>query len=275
MRRGTQWHTVGGRSTGWCRRRRLSAVLLTVLGSLTVPVVTSAHVGPSAGEGVGVDPFFVVVAAATLGSVLGVGSLFFDRWVDRLPGGGAVVARWHRAVGAVLVVVGVTFSVEPLRHSPALAALCVTAGAVAAGVLSRRGPGDAHTARTWFGGGASLAVLGVLGHRTFEGLALGVGIASGSTVGVVGAVAISGHAALESVGVGGSLASGNRLLGALAVLGTQAAFVTGAGVAVATAFGDVTALGAVLSGVVGGALLVVGTRQALGSHSGDHRGVEG
>lgn len=104
---------------------------------------------------------------------------------------------------------------------------------------------------------AHAALGAIVAHRTIEGLTVAAIYTAGSTVGVLGAVVLAGHATVETVAVGG-LHLADRTRAFLAMCLVQLGFVVG------TVLGQVTTVSLpsthriTMLALIGGVLLVVG-----------------
>lgn len=236
-----------------CRLRR---TVLTVFGIMTVvPSVVSAHGGEPGASGGIISAPLLIVGAAAIGTVFGLAAILVD--TDREWSGA------HNSVGGligiILVVLGLLFARAAIHHSWLLAAICLLGGGFCGFVLYRQ---SVRCSLTVIDEGPVLVVtMGILGHRLFEGLTLGVSVLVDSSFGLIGAAVITGHATLETVGLGGYISSRDHLVAATAVVAVQAAFLLGAGLAMYTSLAAPLWLESAVSGVVGGVLLIFGIRE--------------
>lgn len=225
----------------------LVAVPLALVAAWALSGTASAHgVGDEAGA-VG----FTLVVGLAVGTGLLVGLVTVLRGT-----GDAAVGRARIAglVGPTLIVLGAlaVLTVASRRLLVAGGGLLVGAG-LAWGLRWR--VGGAHADH---GTCANTALGAVTVHRVVEGVSLASIYATGSAVGLVGAVVLAGHATVETAAVGGLFGLSSRSRGAAAVGVVQAAFLAGAlAGAVATA-GLSPALGDGAVAVAGSVLLVVG-----------------
>lgn len=179
--------------------------------------------------------------------------------------GGAVIVRsrneGHRTgrshptgVGLLLVVLGITFTGTALSRS-----LSLGIGGGIVGSLSVLW--TAHS-RAFKRQGAHLShanlSLGVVSlHRLFEGIVLGTLYSVGAAVGLLGAVVIAGHTALETVAVG-SLFTPHRLRVVGAVVLLQIGYAVGAIVGIVVAVTVPPSVHTIALAFAGGILLVTG-----------------
>ena len=170
---------------------------------------------------------------------------------------GATGRRVGLLLGLSLAVLGVTFAISALASSRSLGVAGGAAGAVSALVVAR---GDHSATR---GCHADLALGAVSVHRVLEGLAIGALYSTGSVVGLLGAVLLAGHTALETAAVGGMVAAApGRARAVGAVLLVQAGYAVGAVVGLGLADALPVSARALALAVAGGALLVVGAGEA-------------
>jgi hypothetical protein len=204
--------------------------------------------------------FAVVVGlpavAGVLGGLLAVRS---RRLVDR------ATAGWLPGVGVglLLAALGGTFVFAALPTGVTVAVAGGTLGVgVAVAVVGRR-----STAAAGETGHAHLTLGAVCTHRVVEGVVVGALYATGTVVGLFGAVVLAGHAALETGAVGGLYAATTRRRTVAAVLVVQAGYVLGAVLGRGMALSIPVGVRTVTLAVVGGALVAIGveeTRRSVG-----------
>jgi hypothetical protein len=226
-------------------------LVLAWLATATVPVGAHGSGAALPDRGLG---FAVVV-----GLTVGLGVL-----------GGAVVLRRHRSraghpsvrwVGLLLVVLGCWAAVVAVVRGPALAAVVVTLGAVAAwsfrdsAVVGHRGCDQA-------------ALGAVVLHRFVEGALLAAVYSADAAVGVGAALVLAVHAAAETGAVAGLWSTGRWRWGVVAVV--QTGFVAGAfGGGLVTQYVTPGASVAVLA-FLGGALIATGVATTSTRQHGTH-----
>lgn len=151
-----------------------------------------------------------ILAGLVIGGVIVVVG---TRRAGRIPG---TISRWF---GPVLVVLGLTYAVPAVRESVVKSVIGGLGGGIAIWMVSTRTRDSHHVTGI---------VSAIVVHRIVEGVALAVGSLAGSTVGLIGALIIAGHASIESAVVGGVAISSGRVRAIIAVLVVQAGFVAGA-----------------------------------------------
>jgi len=231
--------TAAGSTLG--RRRRLFGTLAA--STVVLAGEARAHEPATAGDAPAVALPVVVAVAALAGIGAGLAAVAANASIrsDAL----AVV---DGAVGALLVVLGVTYAASVATAAPALAAAGVAVGLVAAWGAH----GHDRVTRD------HAAAAAVVTHRAVEGVALAAVYLAGSTVGVAGAALLAAHATVETGAIGAMYASTDRRRGVAAVIAVQAGFLGG----VAAGYGLTVAVPATPRAVVvaagAGALLAVG-----------------
>lgn len=191
--------------------------------------------------------------------------------VAGLVGGSAAIRSRRRArqfeqhvhtsvvLGLVLVVLGVTFVLAAIPRGLPVTIGGVAVGGVLAGWIARRGPtGSGCTAH------AHLTFAAVFAHRVLEGVVLGALYTTGTVVGLVGAVGIAGHTALETAAVGGLFATHSDRARRAVVL-VQVGFVVGAGLGLIVAATIPPTVRHVALALAGGVLLVTGAIETMRS----------
>lgn len=195
---------------------RLGAV---VVGVVALSTTASAHGRAEVG---GLPVGFVVVVALPVGAGL-LGGHLAIRY--RLAGHRAEGRnRGRLAVGVLVLVLGVTMVFTASTMDLAIASIGGTGGALAAAVAT---VGPNASAR----GSSKHAhlTLGAIGaHRLLEGAIVGGLYGIDAVVGLVGALVIAGHTALETAAAGG-LYSTRRRRASAAVVFVQLCYVAGAG----------------------------------------------
>jgi hypothetical protein len=222
---------------------RTAAWTLTALAGLSAGVApVAAHGAGRTRDAAGVDPWLVVAAVTAVGLVAGV--VATGRRI-RLSNG---TRRYDAVIGGLLAVVGVTAVLSVGFRQPSVGVVGLVVGGVA-GVLIA----------TWGGCGlcADVTAGAVALHRFVEGVALAAVLAAGSSITLVGAVLVSGHAIAECLAVGGRSGVGpGRAVGG--VVFVQAVFVLGAIAATAGLVPVTDVPRAWLVAIVGGILAALG-----------------
>lgn len=221
---------------------RLGVVMAGVVG-LSGPA--SAH-GP---HGYGGEPVtFAVVLGLPI--VAGLGGGAFAVRQCRAGRSKPAGSRASVVVGSLLVVLGVSFVATAMTENLSLG---ITGGAV--GVLLALWAAG-HDGRVNRGFHAELTIGAVSMHRLLEGVALGALYSSSTAVGLLGAVVIAGHAAVETAAVGGlSSQYQHHAVGAVGVVqvGYGVGVLTGIGVATtvppSVLIGSVALAGGILFGI--------------------------
>lgn len=238
-----------GRGNGG--RTRIAAALAAGL-AVAVAAPASAHELPAA-DGRGLGLLAVVGLAVAAGLVAGLAVVALH--VDVVP---TATHRLELLVGPALVALGLAAAVELGGERPGLAAGAVAGGGLAAAVDARRHRGA--------GGRAGTALGAVALHRFVEGVALAAAFAADVVVGLLGAVVLASHVALETACVGGLWARVDRRRAVVAVVLVQATFLAGTlaglGATLALAGLETVALAAASAG-----LLFVGLGE-VGAHLG-------
>lgn len=169
--------------------------------------------------------------------------------------------RGRVGVGLLLVALGGAGAVSALTSDPLVGV--VGGGLEALTALRAAGrTGSRLSKRSHHGRGhhADLALGGVCAHRLVEGAAVGALYAAGAAVGVVAAVAVAAHGALETAAVGGLYAPRPlRALGATVLV--QAGYTVGAVAGVGVVGSVPVSIQVAALGLVGGVLVVVGAGQ--------------
>lgn len=233
------------------------------LGLAGLPAVAGTATAHGAVDGVeGPVTFAFVVGLPVVAGLLGgFGSIRLrnaaaGRAGDRLTRG---------SFGLLLAGLGVTLALDADVWDRQVAAVGLTVGVVGVAWVAGRGsrvPGcRGHDHLT-------VVALGV--HRVIEGLLLGALYATGAVVGLVAAVVVAGHAALETAAIGGSLGSRERWA-RVAVVFVQVGFGVGAAVGVAVGASVPEPLRVAAPALAGGVLLAVGSTAAWRSLSRGHR----
>lgn len=237
------------------RRRVLVRVCAGVVALGGVSGTTAAH----GAHGTGGEPatFAIVV---TLPVVAGLA-------------GGAIIVRQGRAsrtnpaglgaetvLGVLLVVLGATVAISAVTANPHLGAGGGALGTVAALWATRReATATRGEATVTHGCEADLALGAVSTHRVFEGVALGTLYGAGIAVGLLGAIVLAAHNAIETAVVGRLYISGRRRSRAVGAVVLLQAVYTGGALAGLGVSGVVpSSLRLFGLAVAGGALLVVG-----------------
>jgi len=231
-----------------------------VAGSLALPVALWAASGPASAHGVGgsggaVGFPLVVGLALVVGGGAGLAAV-----VRGCPATDTERGRFAGLAGPALVVLGGAAALTAASRGPVVAGGCVLAGAVLGWLLVRRGDGG-HRGR---GSCANTALGAVTVHRAVEGVSLAALYATGSALGLAGAVVLAGHGTAETATVGGVFGVSSRVSGVLAVGVVQAAFLGGAVAGVVASGTFPPGLGDATVAAVGGVLLVVGTHHRTG-----------
>lgn len=225
------------------RCRRAAATTLAALAGLSLGVVpVAAHGAERTRDAAGVDPWLVVAAVTAIGLV--AGGVATGRRTESSDG----TRRYDAAIGVLLVAVGVTAVLSVGLRQPWVGVAGTVVGGVA-GVLTA----------TWGGCGlcADVTAGAVALHRFVEGVALAALLAAGSSLTLVGAVVVSGHAVAECLAVGGrSGVSPGRAVGGVVLV--QVVFVLGVLVATTGLVPVADLPRAWLVTVVGGGLSALG-----------------
>lgn len=136
--------------------------------------------------------------------------------------------------------------------------LAVAGGTIGAAIAlwfvgGRAGSGDSC------GNHAELTLGAISTHRLFEGIVVGTLYSAGAAVGLLGAVVLAGHTALETAAVGGLYAtSSHRTRTAGAIVLVQAGYLVGAIFGLGVTDAVPVSIRTIALAVVGGALLIVG-----------------
>lgn len=139
-----------------------------------------------------------------------------------------------------------------VREDLSLAIVGILCGGLAAGSISSR-TGGAYHAEITFGT--------VVAHRSIEGLALAALYLSGSTLQLISALLIAGHAAVETIVVGGLYSDQRWSWAILAIALLQAGFVFGVAVGLLMTVVVPGHLAVVLQAGGAGALLIIGSAE--------------
>lgn len=212
--------------------------------------------GPAAAHGTtaaGGDPvtLSVVLGLPTLAG-LGGGAIALQRLRTDRPGRPRTLVGL--VLGLALAALGLTAAASALWTDPWLG----LAGGVV-GVLALPLATGADRA-TFRGCHADVAVGAVSLHRLLEGVAIGGLYAAGAAVGLLGALLVAGHTALESAVAGGvyaGTAPRRRAFGAIVVV--QAGYVGGTLAGIGAAGAVPGSVRTATIALVGGVLLAVGT----------------
>lgn len=235
--------------TANARRVAVAAGVSVALLASSTPV--SAHDLPSSASGL---PFGVVVAGVVVVSLLGGAFVLrASGWLSWGPGRVALPVVVF-ALGVVAVALAVAQA----------AAATVVGLLVGVGVVTVA----REAALTDCGPCADAALGAVTLHRGLEGVVLATIYAADAALGLVGAVIIACHAAAETAAVGSLYASAGYRYALAAVFVIQVGFLVGIGVGWGVAGGVSATTEAGLLALVGGVLLVVGTREARRRHVG-------
>lgn len=225
-------------------------VLGLVASSTTARAHGAGHAVP--GHSDAIAPFLIVLGLpAFAGLAGGVMAVRYRRRVTSGP------SDRHSpvAVGLLIVALGIASLLSALEGHSWLLAAGVIFGAVTA-LRFERG----ETAfEAGCGNHAELTLGAISTHRLLEGVLVGTLYTAGEVVGLVGAIVLAGHAALETAAVGGLYGTARgriRVVGAIVLV--QAGYVVGliAGLGVLGAI-PVSARAFMLA-LMGGVLLIVG-----------------
>jgi hypothetical protein len=225
-------------------------VLLVLLGSIfmiTTPSLVRAHELPPDQGG---DPIALalVILVSVLVAVIG-GVAVVRTGTSLRP---EMHEMFGRSIGALLIVLGLIFALSAVREDLSLAIVGILCGGLAAGSISSR-TGSAHHAEITFGT--------VAAHRSIEGLALAALYLSGSTLRLISALLIAGHAAVETIVVGGLYSDQRSSWAILAIVLLQAGFVFGVAVGLLMTVAVPGHLAVVLQSGGAGALLIIGSAE--------------
>ena len=218
------------------------------IGVAAVP--TRAH--GLGGGGHGSVPLPVVVFLPVLAGI--AGGILAVRGRLRSPAGarGPISGR---LLGVLVLALSGTLVGAAVSADPGLGSGSVLGGVGALWLAARvvdRGALDALS--------AGLTLTGICAHRVLEGLAIAALYTTGTAVGTLGALVVSGHTALETALVGGLPALSRRR--ALAGAGlVQLGYVSGAGIGLALGAAIPPAVRTACLGLLGGGLLVLGVRE--------------
>ena len=231
--------------------------LLSLLGLAAAPV--RAH--GLASDGHGPVPFSIVVFLPVIAGI--IGGIVAVRGPLRSPPGdsGPVLGRF---LGFLALALAGTLLVAAVAVAPLLGmgttvgtliALCLAPRVVDGGALT-----DLH---------ADLTLAGICAHRVFEGVAIAALYATGTALGTLGVLVVSGHTALETGLVGGMPGLSRRR--AITGVGlVQVAYASGAGIGLVMGVAVPPVIRTVSLGALAGVLLVIGVREARGATAHAH-----
>lgn len=249
--------TLAGLSSARGRQSGLGACCLRVAVATScllalVPDTVAAHgaVGRS-GYATGLAVGIAVALGLTVG-LLGV--ILGTRRTERIP-----VAAFGAVVAFGFLLLGLAFLLPVAAESPpvALGGLVVGGGVTKLAVRATGSRAGCPCLRS-----TDVAAVGVAIHRVVEGVALGVAVAAGGRVGLLGVGVVAGHTAVEAGLLGAAYGTTSSLRGVAAVVGVQLALVGGVAAGL-TALATVPSLvETVVLAVAGSALVVAGAETA-------------
>ena len=252
------------RETPRCGVRRLFVCLAScVAGIVILSATASAHdFGNGGGPGGAETAFAIVLALPTLAGLAGgVAAVRYRRFR------GSTTGRRESSivVGFLLVGLGGTSILSAMSGLPWLSVAGGTIGALVALRFVR-----VHThSDTGFGNHAGITFGAISTHRVLEGVVVGTLYSAGAAIGLLGAVVLAAHTALETAAVGGLYAGATRRIWiAGAIVFVQAGYVVGAVASLAVAVAVPTSVQTITLALVGGALLIVGiaeTKHSVGA----------
>lgn len=238
-------------------RRSLSSLVVGVAGLVASSATARAHeVGHVVlDHGDGAASFIAVLGLPALAGLVGGAAAVrycgrkTSAPTDRLSSG---------AVGVLVVGLGIASLFSAMVGHRWLS----VAGVIVGVAIALQFQGGETAPEAGRGTHAELALGAISTHRLLEGVLVGTLYAAGAAVGLVGAIALAGHAALETATVGGLYVTTRRRIRVAGVIVfVQVGYVVGAvaGLGVAGAV-PVSARTFVLA-AVGGLLLVVGVNE--------------
>lgn len=171
--------------------RRLTRLGVWTVGLLAASQTANAH--GAFGHGGTSVAFALVVALPVVAGLVGGAFVVRRRRGDR-PTAGAGVGM---PLAFLLVALGVTFALGAMIQRLSLGIAGCAIGGFAALLATGRWEVFDHRCD------AEIALGAVSLHRLFEGLVIGALYATGAAVGLVGALVVTGHTALETAAVGG------------------------------------------------------------------------
>jgi hypothetical protein len=222
------------------------------LGVALLSTPTSAHVGTAATTGL---PFPHVVAGIVLVSLLGGGFVLIGYGRRPWSNGRAALPVLVVVLGAAALALAVT------------RAATVTLVGLAAGVGVVYFAGDAGVTDCGVCADATLGAVTL--HRGLEGVVLATVYAADAALGLVGALVVAGHAAVETAAVGSLYAAAGGRYALAAVVVVQTGFVVGVAGGAGVVDGVSPTAEAGLLALVGGVLLGVGIREGRRLHVSD------
>lgn len=242
------------RRAAWAGVRRLLVRLgLGGTGLVVFSVTASAHgSGHGIGHGGTAAAFAVVFGLPVFVGLAGGVAAIRYRSLRR---GKTTGKDSSIGVGLLLVGLGVASLLPAVTGNLWLAVAGGTIGAVIALWVA----GTGTVPETGCGNHADLTLGAISAHRVLEGVVLGTLYSAGAAVGLLGAVVLAGHAALETAAVGGLYATAPRrtqAVGALVLV--QAGYVVGGIAGLGVAGAVPVPVRTLALAVVGGALLIVG-----------------
>lgn len=246
------------------RRRQVRASVRHLLVRLcvggvglgVVSTTASAHeYGHSAGYG-GAAASFVVVLGLPIfaGLAGGIAAVRYRRLRESVitDGGSSIV------VGLLLVGLGAASLLSAVIGHLWLS----VAGGIIGVVLALWFVGSRAVSEFGCGNHAEITFGVISIHRLFEGVVLGTLYSTGAAVGLLGAVVLAGHTALETAAVGGLFATipgRTRAAGTIALV--QVVYIIGAVIGLGVASTVPVSIRTLVLAVVGGALLTVGASE--------------
>ena len=234
-------------------------------GSVSLSETASAHeVGHAVlGQGDHTASFLVVLALPVFGGL--IGGVLAVRYrsrnrpesTDRLS---------HILIGLLIVGLGVVSFLSAVVGHVWLSAAGVTVGVATALRFENRETASGADC----GNHAELTFGAISIHRLLEGIVLGTLYTAGAAVGLVGALVLAGHAALETAAVGGLYPTAQRRIWVLGAIGlVQAGYVVGAVISLGVVGAVPVSARTFVLAVVGGLLLVVGIGETERSITGE------
>lgn len=219
-------------------------------GLIGIPGTAGAHGGSTLG---GTPVTFAAVVGLPIIAGLGGGAVAVRRW--RADHTSPANHRVDITLGLLLVVLGMTFAITAVTERLWLGLTGSAVGTLSAVWAARR---DGTVIQ---GCHAKLTFGAVLTHRWLEGVVLGTLYSSGAAVGLLGAVIVTGHTAVETTAVGG-LYGQYRLPAVWAVVFIQVGYAIGAIVGLGVAETVPPSIRIGLLALAGGVLLGIGMNES-------------
>ncbi|WP_330631881.1 hypothetical protein [Halocatena halophila] len=194
---------------------------------------------------------WVVVASAIGGGAGGIVMVGASTSVT-----GSTDRRFRRrltfAVGAVLVVLGVSTVGPHITAHPVLASVSALCGSILVWAIGTLSAGETVAA----------TVTTLIIHQCLEGMALATAYVTGGIVGVSAAIALTGHTALETAVVGASAVTVDRALwGVIAIVAMQSVYVLAAVTTFVIDYTMTDEFELLFASLIGGAMITAGLRE--------------